>query len=123
MSNKNGTANFLSDNNGMYSKIVDYATADSISLVKIDDVQECNDATFIKMDIEGSELQALQGAEKTIVKNKPKLAISIYHSNEDMLRIAEYIHELVPEYKIYMRAHNMGIAENVLYAHINAVIL
>ena len=68
------------------------------------------------MDIEGSELSALKGAEDTIKKNKPKLAICIYHSNEDMLRIAEYVHEIVPEYKIFMRAHNMGIAENVLYA-------
>lgn len=68
------------------------------------------------MDIEGSELPALEGAKQTILRNKPKLAISIYHSDEDMLRIVEYIHELVPEYKLYIRAHTMGIAETVLYA-------
>ena len=68
------------------------------------------------MDIEGAELPALQGAKNTIQKNKPKLAISIYHSNEDMLRLAEYIHGIVPEYKLYVRAHTMGIAETILYA-------
>ena len=68
------------------------------------------------MDIEGAELPALQGAEHIIKKNKPKLAISIYHSDEDMLRLAEYIHELVPEYRLFIRAHRPGIAETVLYA-------
>ena len=68
------------------------------------------------MDIEGAEYPALQGAQQIIKANKPKLAISIYHSNEDMLRLAEYIHEIVPEYKLYIRAHTMGIAETILYA-------
>ena len=72
--------------------------------------------SFIKMDIEGSEMDALKGAKETIQKNHPKLAICIYHSNEDMLRIPEFIHELVPEYELYIRAHTMGIAETVLYA-------
>lgn len=87
-----------------------------ISLTSIDSCPECNNATFIKMDIEGSEYDALNGAKKTIKKNKPKLAISIYHSDEDMLRLAEYIHELVPEYRLFIRAHRPGIAETVLYA-------
>ena len=87
-----------------------------ISVTTIDTYEECKKATFIKMDIEGAELPALQGAEHIIKKNKPKLAISIYHSDEDMLRLAEYIHKIVPEYKLYIRAHTMGIAETILYA-------
>ena len=87
-----------------------------IKLQKIDSCPQCKDATFIKMDIEGSEMDALKGAKETIQKNHPKLAICIYHSNEDMLRIPEFIHELVPEYELYIRAHTMGIAETVLYA-------
>lgn len=101
---------------GMYSMIVEESTGTTIPLVRMDSVEECQDATFIKMDIEGAEFAALHGARKIIQRNKPKLAICIYHCDEDMLRIPEYIHELVPEYKIYMRAHNMGIAENVMYA-------
>ncbi len=82
----------------------------------IDQVNECKDATFIKMDIEGSEMEALLGAENTIKKNKPKLAICIYHSDEDMLRIIEYIHSIVPEYDLYVRHHSMYSVETVLYA-------
>ena len=74
--------------------------------------------SFIKMDIEGSEYDALIGAKKTILRDRPKLAICIYHTNEDMIRIAEYIHGLVPEYKLYVRQHDIypNIDETVLYA-------
>lgn len=86
--------------------------------VKMIDNLEIENVSFIKMDIEGAELNALKGAEKTILKYKPKLAISIYHSNEDMIEIAEYIHNLIPEYKLYVR-HHMPLpytVETILYA-------
>lgn len=72
--------------------------------------------TFIKMDIEGAEFGALYGAKKTIKKFKPKLAICIYHSTEDLWRIPLYIKELVPDYKIYIRHHTDIQYETVCYA-------
>ena len=70
--------------------------------VKAIDNLNIESVTFIKMDVEGAELNALKGAEKTIIRDKPKLAICLYHSNEDMLSIAEYINKIVPEYKLYV---------------------
>ncbi len=67
------------------------------------------------MDIEGSELECLKGAENIILKNKPKLAICIYHSDNDMIDIIEYIHKLIPEYKIYLRQHGINEADTVIY--------
>jgi len=75
--------------------------------------------TFIKMDIEGAELPALRGAKETILRHKPRLAICIYHSDQEMLSIAEYIHSIVPEYKLYVRQHNKNyLLETVLYAQL-----
>ena len=87
-----------------------------VPVINIDAVPECADATWIKMDIEGSEMDALHGAKEVILRNRPKLTISIYHSDEDMIRIAEYVHELVPEYKLYIRHHSRSQVETVLYA-------
>lgn len=87
-----------------------------LEVIDLDSVKECRDATFIKMDIEGAEMEALKGAKNLIKKNKPKLAICIYHSNEDMHRIIRYVHELVPEYKLYVRNHSGEALDTVLYA-------
>lgn len=86
-----------------------------VAVEKIDDIMQCNDATYIKMDIEGSEMAALEGAKDTIMRNKPKLAISIYHRDEDMIKIPLYIHSLVPEYRMYVRQHSHSYFDTVLY--------
>lgn len=72
--------------------------------------------TFIKMDIEGAELEALKGAKNILLKDKPKLAICIYHKKEDLWEIPYYIKTLVPEYKLYIRHYSNYLSETVLYA-------
>jgi FkbM family methyltransferase len=84
--------------------------------VAIDSIPECVDATFIKMDVEGAEMKALEGAKKTISTNLPKLAICIYHSDEDMIYIPKWLHENYPNYKIYIRHHCYMPIETVVYA-------
>lgn len=105
----------FSNGGGCGSRMSEEAVS-SVKVVKLDDIPQCADATFIKMDIEGSELNALKGAERIIRDNHPKLAICIYHSNEDMLDIIEYIHEIEPRYHLYVRHHSQFIAETVMYA-------
>ncbi len=87
-----------------------------IVVKSIDEMPECRNATFIKMDIEGSELHALKGAYHTIKQNHPKLAICIYHSDEDMVEIPIWLYENFPDYKFYIRHYSYGITETVLYA-------
>ena len=74
--------------------------------------------TYVKMDIEGAELDALHGMEKMIKSDKPKLAISIYHKPEDLWEIPLYIYKLVPEYKFILRHHHHRIHETILYAYL-----
>ena len=73
--------------------------------------------TYMKMDIEGAELKALYGAEKQIKRNKPTLAVSVYHKQEDIIDIWEYLRSLVPEYRFYIRHHTENVGtDTVMYA-------
>lgn len=72
--------------------------------------------TLIKMDIEGMELSALRGAYKTICRNRPKLAICVYHKMEDILEISNWILSLNLGYHLYLRHHTYYLGETVLYA-------
>lgn len=102
---------------GLGSSRVSNGGNTSIQVKSIDEVVRDNEkVTFIKMDIEGSELEALKGARRTIQRDKPKLAICIYHKPEDMTEIPLYIKSLVPEYKLYVRHHSNCFTETVLYA-------
>lgn len=103
---------------GVAAKLAETGGQDAVEVpvVNIDSLPQCRDATWIKMDIEGAEMDALHGAQEVIRRNHPKLTISIYHSDEDMIRIIEYVHELVPEYRLYVRHHSRGKVETVLYA-------
>jgi len=87
-----------------------------IKTVKLDDILNGEEVTFIKMDIEGAELNALKGAEQTILKYRPRLAISVYHKPEDIWEIPTYILSLHKDYKLYLRHYTLSSSETVLYA-------
>lgn len=88
----------------------------SIEVTSLDEVMEGREVSFIKMDIEGSEIQALLGSEETIKKYKPRLAICVYHRVEDILEIPKLILQMNPEYKLYLRHYSYVDTETVLYA-------
>ncbi len=73
---------------------------------------------FIKMDIEGSELEALRGAEQTIRRDKPKLAISVYHKLQDFWEIPQWIDTLNLGYRFYIRHFTIHSEETVLFAEV-----
>jgi len=102
------------------AKIVDDSNI-GIQVKKIDNLNLTN-VSFIKMDIEGAELNALKGARQTILRDKPKLAISIYHSEDDMIRIAEYVRNLESEYKLYVRHHGKYLSEMARTARCETVL-
>lgn len=72
--------------------------------------------TFIKMDVEGSELDSLIGAQETIRKFHPKLAICVYHKPWDIIEIPEFIMSLDSSYRFYLRHYTSCFWETVLYA-------
>ena len=73
----------------------------SVPVIDVDSLQIA--ATFIKMDIEGSELKALEGAAQTIKTYRPKLYVCAYHRNEDLFSLPLKIWEYHHDYKIFFR--------------------
>ncbi len=86
-----------------------------VPVVSLDSVVLNSNPNFIKMDIEGSEKEAICGAIKTIQKYKPNLAICLYHKPEDLWEIPLLIQEIEPSYNMYIRVHEDMCLSTVLY--------
>ncbi len=69
----------------------------------VDSVLEGDKATIIKMDVEGAEEEAVNGAVNTIRNYRPKLMISLYHRNRDIFYLPLLVKKICPEYKLYIR--------------------
>ena len=131
LSRECGTANF-SAGNEQFSHIVDHMeggdllfdmidpakNVETVHLEPLDQIVGDTPVGFIKMDIEGAELEALRGAEKSLLRDKPLLAICIYHKAGDMLAIMDYLHTLIPEYHFWVRHYSPFSYETLLYASI-----
>lgn len=87
-----------------------------IEVRRLDDLLGDRKVTFLKMDIEGSELAALRGAERIIREQRPKLAICVYHKPEDMWEIPRLILQYHSDYRLYLRHYTITSSETVLYA-------
>lgn len=72
--------------------------------------------SFIKMDIEGAEIEALKGAAATIEQRAPKLAVSVYHDPAHFRDIPATIDAIRPGYRFYLGHHSMDFTDTVLYA-------
>lgn len=76
------------------------------------DVSDC----FIKIDVEGSEMKVLKGSIEMIRRKRPKLAICVYHQNQDIIEIPLWLHNVMPDYKFFLRQHSVHGTDTVLYA-------
>lgn len=84
---------------------------------RIDDVLGDEKISFIKMDIEGSEKNAIVGMEKLIRQNTPILAICVYHRRDDFYAITDLIERICPnEYIYFLRQYRFTPTETVCYA-------
>ena len=72
--------------------------------------------THIKMDIEGAELDALEGAREVIARHAPVLAVCSYHRQADLWRIPALIHSINSSYRFFLRPHRIEGWDLVCYA-------
>ena len=113
LSNNNGIVSFISKANGTSCIGMGEESVESVTL---DSIIEGKQVTFIKMDIEGGEYDALLGARNIISKYHPKLAISVYHRPEDIYDIPSLILSYSSDYRLYLRHYSIFNEETILYA-------
>jgi len=85
-------------------------------VVRLDDVLAAEIVRTLKMDVEGFEPLALEGARSILEKQRPALLISVYHRPEHLWKIPLWIHDLGLGYKIFLRHHDTTSSETVCYA-------
>lgn len=100
---------------GEGSHVIESAAEGGMQMVRLD--SELPDgATFLKLDVEGHELAALRGAEQTICECKPRIAVCVYHRDDDLLTIPAYLKSLNPDYQIGLRHCNQVRFDTICFA-------
>lgn len=85
-----------------------------VSAFPIDDLFEDKKITYLKADLEGYEEEMIKGALKTIKNNKPKIAITTYHTGQDYKKLIELIRSVVPEYKYLLKGVEYRVGNPVM---------
>ncbi len=91
----------------------------SVETISIDDLvaqRAIPRVDFIKLDVEGAELNALRGAEKTIRAFRPRLAVSVYHKEDDLISIPDFLRGLNCGYKLLLDHFTIHNEETILFA-------
>lgn len=99
-----------------YASSVDANGKEVVCADSIDNILAGRPATYIKLDVEGSELETLKGAVNTIKKYRPKMAVSLYHRPEDIIVLPLFIESLGMDYRYYIRHYQTRWCETTLYA-------
>ncbi|MBC9784299.1 FkbM family methyltransferase [Heliobacterium chlorum] len=89
---------------------------EQVKAITLDQIFEDEVCTFIKMDVEGSELSALQGASDIIKRDLPILSVCVYHRDDHLWKVPLYISSLTDQYTFYLGVHENEGYEWVCYA-------
>ena len=118
LSNRIGTFSFYAtDSRGSVAFTGGNETIEGVTLDSFVEKEGLNRLDFIKLDVEGAELEVLEGAVDTIKKFKPKMAISAYHKPGDIITIPGFILEILPKAKFYLSHRNYELTETVLFVN------
>lgn len=110
-------ARFLRFNSGNDAGSAVDDTGDSqIQVIDLDSTVSGTPIDFLKLDIEGCEIEALHGARKLISTQKPFLAIAGYHRWDDLWKIPMLVHAMNQHYRIELRLHCSNTFDAVFYA-------
>jgi FkbM family methyltransferase len=87
-----------------------------VPCVRLDDALAGESVSFIKMDIEGAELQALEGAQRSIWRDRPVLAVCGYHKPDHLWRVLASLKTAAPDSSLFLRSHCTDGLDTVCYS-------
>lgn len=97
------TVLYFSDQAGRQSRVAKQGR--ETQMRALDSVLDGAPCTYLKMDVEGAEREAIAGASQTIRQYRPKINIAAYHKSEDFFQLPLLVHTLCPDYRLYLRHH------------------
>jgi FkbM family methyltransferase len=106
----------LSFNGGGEAGAIAEGGSQHILALALDDLLPTQAVSFLKLDVEGAEAQALRGARRLIERSRPVLAMSLYHLPADPWELPALLRELCPGYRFHLRQHTSNSFDGVLYA-------
>jgi hypothetical protein len=87
-----------------------------VQCVALDDALPVESPTYVKLDIEGAEPAALQGARRLLTRARPRLAVCVYHEPDHLWSLPLWVDALGLDYDLHLRAHRYNGFDVVLYA-------
>jgi FkbM family methyltransferase len=103
-------------NSSASSHVTDSDAGSVIECRRMDDIDWSTTPTYIKMDIEGAEPEAIAGAAELLSRHQPVLAVCTYHRSEHLWQIPNLIHSIAPDYQLFSRRYAEECWEGVCYA-------
>lgn len=101
---------------GAASRLSQETTPIQVPVVALDEVLHNERINLIKLDVEGAELRALEGSRRLLSKQRPSLAVCVYHEPHHLWSIAQWVADLHLDYRLYLRTHQHNGFDTVLYA-------
>jgi len=104
------------DNAGSRGSLLTESSGIEVPVTSIDETLQGERISMIKLNVEGAELEALVGAQDSIRRHAPVLAVSAYHLPDHLWKVPAAIRGLRDDYRLYLRQHDGGVIETVVYA-------
>lgn len=111
---ENLTLKFSSTQNGV-SVLLDSGES-VVEITTLNSIFAEKRITFIKIDIEGADLEALKDARTCIKENMHKQAVCVYHNPENIVTLPQRIPEMNLDYRLHLKHYSLSVAETVQYA-------
>ena len=106
--------NFLAE--GSASSAITVVGNIEVPAEALDEILSGSSLTFLKMDIEGGEPHALEGARRSLERHRPVVAVSAYHLQNHLWKIPAWLNGVLEDYKFYLRPHDVEVWDLVCYA-------